>query len=95
MYFRRGDRSLDAIAYRIRVIAAANGLSQRRMAQRLGLGANTVNQWWKAKERPALDYAWRIVDEFRVDLNFIYEGVDDALAVRIRDELASATKVLA
>lgn len=92
MRFRRGDRSVDAIAYRINVILTAYDERPADMVVRLErdgftIGAPAIDNWLKLRNPPGIAAAQRIADEYRVTLDFIFDGKDEGLPANVRDIL--------
>jgi len=94
MRFRRGDRSVEAIAYRINVILTAYDERPVDMVARLErtgfkIGAPAIDNWLKLRNPPGIVAAQRIADEYRVTLDFIFDGKDEGLPATVRDSLTA------
>lgn len=94
MRFRRGDRSVGAVAYRIRVILAAHDERPADLVRRLKkegfeVGAPAVNNWLQERNPPGLVAGQKIADAYRVTLDFIFDGKDDGLPGNVRDRLTA------
>ncbi|BBK37720.1 hypothetical protein STAQ_27980 [Allostella sp. ATCC 35155] len=91
------NRSASHIAGRLRALRLSLGLSQAELCRRAGLAPNTWNQWEKASSQPDLQYGIRLVDAFRVTLDWIYlgdaSGLPHALAVYLQDNPAVPVSV--
>jgi transcriptional regulator with XRE-family HTH domain len=68
------NRSVDAVAARLKLVRKTLGLSQKAFCERAGIAANTYNQWEKGRGRPDLDYGQRICDAYKLTLDFLYNG---------------------
>lgn len=76
---RSEPRSLDGIATRLRALRRATAVTQVEFCRRVKIATNTWNQYESAKNRPQLDQAIRIVDAYRVTLDWIYLGDEAGL----------------
>jgi len=90
MRFEKEDRSVDAIATRLRLIRQVAGLTQAEFAERASLARNSYNQYEKGKRRPSIDHAIALVETYDLTLDWIYLG--DPSGLRYED--ADAIKAL-
>ena len=86
------ERSIDAIAARLRRTRLALGHSQTELCRIAGIATNTYNQYENAKGRPELDKAILLCDAFNLTLDWIYfgdpAGLPHGLAVKLLDQTA-------
>lgn len=83
-------RSKTAIGRRLELTRRAVGLSQSEFAQRADLAKNAYNQYETGTNRPQLEAAIKLVDAYRLTLDWIYLGDPSGL----RFDLAEAIKAL-
>lgn len=83
-------RSKHAIGRRLELTRRAIGLSQSEFAQRADLAKNSYNQYETGTNRPQLEAAIKLVDAYRLTLDWIYLGDPSGL----RFDLAEAIKAL-
>ena len=81
------DRSMVAIARRLRATREALGLNQRQLCSRAGLAYNQYNQWEKGHIRPGLDGAIALCDTFELTLDWIYFGDPARLPMDIAEKV--------
>lgn len=89
------DRTSDGrqnagVGERLRLTRQALGMAQNEFAARAGIAANTYNQFESGRNRPSLDAAMKLVDAYKITLDWIYLGDPSGL----RYEMADAIKAL-
>ena len=85
-----GERAVPKIGERLRITREALGLNQAEFARRAGLSRNAYNAYERARERPSLDNAIRLVDAHQLTLDWVYSGDNSGL----RSSLADAIKAI-
>lgn len=83
------ERSISAIAARLTITREAFGLKQGEFSARAGIGQATYNQYESAKRRPSLEEAQKLVDEYNITLDWIYNGNPSGLPHHIASMLKS------
>lgn len=81
----KDDLPFKDIAERIRWHRALIGLTQEEYAERLKTKRGNVNNWEGGSYRLSLDGALMLRRTFGLSLDFIYEGIDDALPMTLRN----------
>lgn len=72
------------IAERIRWHRALEGLTQAQYAEKIGQKRAALNNWESGDYRLSLDGAIALRKTFGLSLDFMYEGIDDALPMTLR-----------
>ena len=72
------------IAERVRWHRALEGLGQDAYAKKAGLKRAQLNNWESGDYRLSLDGALALRRTFGLSLDFMYEGIDDALPMTLR-----------
>lgn len=72
------------IAARLRWHRAIEGLTQKAYAQKIGQKRATLNNWESGDYRLSLDGALAIRRIYGLSLDFMYEGIEDALPMTLR-----------
>lgn len=85
----------ENVARRIVAIRAAFGISQGRLAERIGVVPSTVGNWEQAKSRPSFAHAELLADEFDLTLDYIFLGREFTLRAGVARRLASAADRIA
>lgn len=78
-------RPFGAIADRLVWHRTLMGLRQEDYAKRLGVNRSTLNNWEGGDYRLSLDGALALRRTFGLSLDFMYEGIDDALPMTLRN----------
>ncbi len=90
----RERRSLQAIADRLIATRTAMGLKPSEFADRADIRRNAYSQYENAKNRISLEAAYKLVDTYGLDLDWIYDGdmsrLPHDLANRIAKTLSAA-----
>lgn len=80
-----GERAFSDIAERIKWHReTVEGLDQKAYAERIGVKRTTLKNWETGDYRLSLDGALAMRSEFDLSLDFMYEGIDDALPMTLR-----------
>jgi transcriptional regulator with XRE-family HTH domain len=90
----RAERTLAAIARRLRATRDALELKKGQFAGLAGIASNTYSQWESGKRRPHLDEAIRLADAHRITLDWIYLGDASGLPLKISSRLSAAVTVI-
>ncbi|RII39008.1 XRE family transcriptional regulator [Pseudooceanicola sediminis] len=77
-------RPFSDIAERIRWHRSLEGLTQDEYAQKAGLKRAQLNNWETGKLRLSLDGALALRRTYGLSLDFMYEGIADALPMTLR-----------
>lgn len=77
-------KAFGDIAFRLRWHRELVGLTQAQYAQKIGVKRAALNNWESGDYRLSLDGALRIRKVYGVSLDFMYEGVSDALDMTLR-----------
>lgn len=78
------DKPFGDIAHRLRWHRELTGLTQAEYAAKIGVKRPALNNWESGDYRLSLDGARSIRKRFGVSLDFLYEGIDDALDMTLR-----------
>ena len=70
-------------ADRIEWLRKYHGLTQKQFAQSIGASPTQYNNWVSDRQRLSLDGALRIVDVYKVTLDFLYLGRVDMLPAHL------------
>lgn len=81
------------IAARIRWHRSIEGLDQLEYAQRAGLKRSQLSNWEAGSGRISIDGALSLRRTYGLSLDFIYEGIDDALPMTLRAALRESPLV--
>lgn len=60
------------------------GLTQNEYAKKVGVKRSTLNNWESGQFRLSLDGALSLRRIYGLSLDFMYEGIDDALPMTLR-----------
>lgn len=77
----------EDIAARIKWHRNLLDLSQEQYANLIGSKRTALTNWETGQGRVSLDAALALRKKFGLSLDFIYEGIDDALPMSLRKEL--------
>lgn len=77
-------RPFSDIAARVRWHRALEGLNQTEYARRAGLNRAQLNNWESGDYRLSIDGALALRRTYGLSLDFMYEGIDDALSMTLR-----------
>ena len=78
------EKPFGDIAERIRWHRALEGLDQRDYAEKAGLKRAALSNWESGDYRLSLDGARALRRTYGLSLDFMYEGIDDALPMTLR-----------
>ncbi len=78
------DRPFAGIAERIKWHRELENLDQRDYAARAGITRSTLNNWESGAYRLSIDGALALRRTYGLSLDFMYEGIDDALPMTLR-----------
>ena len=68
------QRSVESVARRLEQTRLVLELGQSEFAKRAGLAQNTYNQFERGKRRLSLEAAHALCDEFKLTLDWLYQG---------------------
>lgn len=83
------------IAARIKWHRALLGLNQTEYAKRAGIKRSQLSNWETGLQRVSIDGAMDLRRTYGLSLDFIYEGIDDALPMTLRNALLESPEVSA
>lgn len=72
------------IALRLRWHRDLEGLTQNAYSKNIGVKRATLNNWESGDYRLSLDGALALRQTYGLSLDFMYEGIDDALPMTLR-----------
>jgi len=72
------------IAARLRWHRALEGLEQKEYAEKAGLKRSQLSNWESGDYRLSLDGARSLRRTYGLSLDFMFEGIDDALPMTLR-----------
>jgi transcriptional regulator with XRE-family HTH domain len=78
------DKPFGAIAYRLKWHRALEGTTQTEYAKKAGLKRAQLNNWESGDFRMSIDGALALRVTYGLSLDFMYEGIDDALPMTLR-----------
>ena len=78
------DKPFGDIAYRIRWHREVTGLDQLPYAEKAGLKRSQLSNWESGNTRLSLDGALLLRKTYGLSLDFMYEGIADALPMTLR-----------
>ena len=78
--------------YRIKQLREENKLSQRALAQKIGVSAKAVNFWESGKVEPSARSICALADEFACTCDFLLGREDDLGNVNVIKELSEAER---
>lgn len=78
------SRPYQDIAERIVWHRRLEGLDQKEYARRAGVSRSALNNWEGGNYRVSIDGALALRRTYGLSLDFIYEGIDEALAMTLR-----------
>jgi DNA-binding XRE family transcriptional regulator len=78
------DRPFADIAARIKWHRGLEGLDQETYARQAGLKRAQLNNWENGNFRLSVDGALALRRTYGLSLDFMYEGIDDALPMTLR-----------
>ena len=78
------SKPFDDIAERIRWHRALVGLEQKEYAEKAGLKRSQLSNWESGDYRLSLDGARALRLTYGLSLDFMFEGIDDALSMSLR-----------
>lgn len=78
--------------YRIKQLREENKLSQRALAQKIGVSAKAVNFWESGKVEPSARSICALADEFACTCDFLLGREDDLGNVNVMKELSEAER---
>jgi transcriptional regulator with XRE-family HTH domain len=73
------------IAERIRWHRSLLGMTQQEYADKLGVKRSAFSLWESGSHRLSLDGALALRTKYGLSLDFMYEGIDDALPMTLRN----------
>lgn len=83
------------IAARIRWHRALESLNQTEYAKKAGIKRSQLSNWETGQQRISVDGAIALRQTYGLSLDFIYEGIDDALPMTLRTALRDSPEVKA
>lgn len=78
------EKPFGDIAARLRWHRDLMGLTQKDYAERIGQKRAALNNWESGDYRLSLDGALALRRTYGLSLDFMYEGIDDALPMTLR-----------
>ena len=81
----RDDRPFKDIAERLIWHRTLEGKTQIEYARALGVSRPSLNNWESGNYRLSLDGALALRRKYGLSLDFMYEGIDDALPMTLRN----------
>lgn len=81
------------IAARIRWHRAIEGLNQSEYAEKAGIKRSQLSNWETGQQRVSVDGALSLRRTYGLSLDFIYEGIADALPMTLRTALRESPDV--
>lgn len=78
------DKPFADIAERIRWHRALEGMNQKTYADKAGVKRSQLSNWETGDQRVSIDGARALRKTYGLSLDFIYEGIDDALPMTLR-----------
>ena len=78
------DKPFGDIAARLKWHRDLEGLTQNAYAKKIGVKRATLNNWESGDYRLSLDGAIALRQTYGLSLDFMYEGIDDALPMTLR-----------
>lgn len=78
------EKPFGEIAARIRWHRELEGLTQKEYAEKIGQKRATINNWESGDYRLSLDGALALRKTYGLSLDFMYEGMADALPMTLR-----------
>ncbi len=82
--------SKEAIGKRLQLSRDALGFQQGDFADRLGIARNTYNQYEKGVNKPPVEAAMKMRQEFGLLLDWIYAGDPSGLRLDLADKIKAA-----
>ena len=79
------DKPFSDIASRIRWHRQLVGLTQKQYGDKIGQKRANINNWESGDYRLSLDGALALRKTYGLSLDFMYEGIDDALPMTLRN----------
>jgi transcriptional regulator with XRE-family HTH domain len=89
------DAPFSDIAMRIRWHRSLEGLKQEDYAKKAGIKRSQLSNWESGQQRVSVDGALALRRTYGLSLDFIYEGIDDALPMTLRAALRDRPEVRA
>jgi len=83
-------RPYAEIAARIKWHRSVTGRTQEEYAAAAGLTRQQLNNWENGQKRIGLDGARALRKTYGLSLDFIYEGIADALPMNLRNALSDS-----
>lgn len=77
-------KTFGDIALRLRWHRDLEGLTQTEYSKKIGVKRATLNNWESGDYRLSLDGALALRQTYGLSLDFMYEGIDDALPMTLR-----------
>lgn len=79
------DRPFEDIAEKLKWHRTLTGLSQEDYAKKIGVKRSRYSRWEAGNDRLSLDGALMLRRKYGLSLDFMYEGIDDALPMTLRN----------
>lgn len=87
------QKPYQEIANRILWHRELMGLTQHEYARKIGHNRSSLNNWESGDYRLSLDGALSLRKTFGLSLDFMYEGIDDALPMTLRNAWSERSQV--
>lgn len=68
---------MSAFSERLRLLRTTSGLSQRELAQKIGVSKSSINMYERGEREPGFETLESVADLFRVDINYLLGRTDD------------------
>ena len=78
------EHPFQDIAQRLRWHRDLEGMTQKQYAEKIGVTRSTLNNWESGDYRLSLDGAIALRRTFGLSIDFMIEGIDDALPMTLR-----------
>ena len=89
------DKTFGDIAYRLRWHRDLTGLEQKDYAEKAGLKRSQLSNWESGNTRLSIDGALALRATYGLSLDFMYEGIADALPMTLRSAWMDSPEVSA
>lgn len=83
----KSTKPFAEIAARIVWHRTLEGMTQQQYADNAGLKRNQLSNWESGEQRVSIDGALQLRRAYGLSLDFIYEGIEDALPMTLRAAL--------
>lgn len=95
MHAMTNDKPFADIAARVRWHRALEGMNQAEYSAKAGIKRSQLSNWESGVQRVSIDGALALRKTYGLSLDFIYEGIDEALPMTLRAALRDSPEVKA